>query len=232
MPGMMSNASTPPATSKSVASIVSRLAEEHPDAKLALDFSSPLELLVALILAAQARDDLVNAVTPAVFKKYKSAADWATEAEPVLQEQLKKINFYRNKTKAIQKACAVLVERHNGQVPDRLEDLLELPGVGRKTANIILGNAFGQDAVGVDTHVLRLSQRMGFTRHVNPDKAEADLVALVPKAMAVKFCHLLQFHGRRVCTAKHPECDQCAVNRLCPKIGVTGSARSTARGKK
>lgn len=222
---MMSNAPAHVATSKSVATIVSALAKEHPDAKLALDYSSPLELLVALILAAQARDDLVNSVTPAVFKKYSSARDWASESEPVLQEQLKKINFYRNKTKAIQKACAVLVERHNGQVPDRLEDLLELPGVGRKTANIILGNAFGQDAIGVDTHVLRLSQRMGLTKQTNPDKAEADLTGLVPKGLAVKFCHLLQFHGRRVCTAKNPACDQCAVSKLCPKIGVTGPVK-------
>jgi endonuclease-3 len=209
---------------KTVTAIITALDKAHPDAKLALDYASPLELLVALILAAQARDDLVNTVTPAVFKKYKTAKAWAGESEEVLQDQLKKINFYRNKTKSIQKACAVLVEKFGGNVPDNLDDLLELPGVGRKTANIILGNAFGQDAIGVDTHVLRLSQRLGLTTQSNPDKVEADLAAIMPKGKAVRFCHLLQFHGRRVCAAKKPDCANCVIEKLCPKVGVAGAA--------
>jgi endonuclease-3 len=215
-----------PATAdpKTVTAIITALDKAHPDAKLALDYASPLELLVALILAAQARDDLVNTVTPAVFKKYKTAKAWAGESEEVLQDQLKKINFYRNKTKSIQKACAVLVEKFGGNVPDNLDDLLELPGVGRKTANIILGNAFGQDAIGVDTHVLRLSQRLGLTTQSNPDKVEADLAAIMPKGKAVRFCHLLQFHGRRVCAAKKPDCANCVIEKLCPKVGVAGAA--------
>lgn len=211
------------ADTKTVSAIIAALDKAHPDAKLALDYSNPLELLIALILAAQARDDLVNTVTPAVFKKYKTAKAWAGESEEVLQDQLKKINFYRNKTKSIQKACAVLAEKFGGTVPDTLEDLLELPGVGRKTANIILGNAFGRDAIGVDTHVLRLSQRLGLTTQTNPDKVEAGLAAIMPKGKAVRFCHLLQFHGRRVCAAKKPDCANCVIEKLCPKLGVTGA---------
>ena len=147
---------------------------------MALDFSNPLELLIALILAAQARDDLVNSVTADVFPKYRTAADWANAKLESLQTQLQRINFYRKKSEAIQKACRVLVERFGGSVPDNLDDLLTLPGVGRKTANIILGNAFGQQAIGVDTHVARLSQRLGLTEETDPDKIEADLVAIVP----------------------------------------------------
>jgi endonuclease-3 len=144
--------------------------EDHPDAKLALDFSSPLELLIALILSAQARDDLVNAVTVQLFRKYRTAAAWANEKPETLHEQLRQTNFYRNKTRSIQNACGALMERFCGKVPDKFDDLLTLPGVGRKTANILLGNAFGQPAIGVDTHVWRVSQRLGLTRKDNPDE--------------------------------------------------------------
>lgn len=199
-----------------VKQIIAALKRAHPDARLALNFTNPLELLIALILAAQARDDLVNSVTAHVFRKYRTAADWANETPASLHAQLRQINFYRNKTRSIQRACAVLVEKFDGRVPDRLEDLLSLPGVGRKTANIILGNAFDQPAIGVDTHVGRLAQRLGLTEQTDPDKIEADLVPLVPARDAVKFCHLLQFHGRRVCLAKKPDCPNCTVARLCP----------------
>jgi len=144
--------------------IIIALKKTHPDARLALNFANPLQLLIALILAAQARDDLVNEVTAELFPKYPTATDWANEKEEVLQQHLRKINFYRKKTRSIQKACRVLVERFGRQVPDQLDDLLTVPGVGRKTANIILGNAFGRPAIGVDTHVARLSQRLGLTR--------------------------------------------------------------------
>ena len=203
-----------------VKKIIAALAKTHPDAKLALDFSNPLELLIALILAAQARDDLVNSVTSAVFPKYRTAAEWAGAKLADLQSELQRINFYRKKSEAIQKACRALVERFGGTVPDNVEDLLTLPGVGRKTANIILGNAFGRHAIGVDTHVARLSQRLGLTRQNDPDKIEADLAEIVPAKNSVKFCHLLQFHGRRVCPAKKPDCAECAIQKLCPKIGV------------
>ncbi len=196
--------------------IITKLKKTYPDARLALNYSNPLELLIALILAAQARDDLVNSVTQDAFKNYRTAADWAKEKAAKLEEQLRRINFYRNKTRSIQKACQALVENHDGRVPDKLEALLELPGVGRKTANIILGNAFGQSAVGVDTHVGRLSQRLGLTRHTKPDDIEADLVEIVPAKDAVTFCHLLQFHGRQICVAKKPDCPHCPLDALCP----------------
>ncbi len=196
--------------------IISELKKRHPDATLALNFSSPLELLIALILAAQARDDLVNQVTQEVFKRYRTASDWANEDPETLQEQLRKINFYRNKTRSIQRACQTLTEKFNGEVPDRIEDLVSIPGIGRKTANIILGNAFNKPAIGVDTHVARLAQRLGFTDKKDPDKIEADLSPIVPEKDAVKFCHLLQFHGRRVCLAKRPDCPNCTIRSLCP----------------
>jgi endonuclease-3 len=195
-----------------VKKIIAALKKTHPDAKLALNFSNPLELLIALILAAQARDELVNEVTATLFKKYRTAKDWARLDE----KDINRVNFYRQKTRSIRGAATVLVEKFGGKVPETLDDLLTLPGVGRKTANIILGNAFGQSAIGADTHVMRLSQRLGLTKNANPDKIEFDLVEIVPKNDAVKFCHLLQFHGRRVCTAKNPDCPRCSINKLCP----------------
>jgi len=196
--------------------ILARLEKVHPDAKLALDFTNPLELLIALILAAQARDDLVNKITVDLFKTYRSAADYANAPSALLEKRIGKINFYRNKAKSIHNCCKELVERFGGQVPDNLNDLVSLPGVGRKTANIVLGNAFGQQAIGVDTHVMRLSQRLGFTKKTDPDKIEADLTEIVPEKRRVRFCHLMQYHGRRVCVAKKPKCPQCTINGLCP----------------
>lgn len=199
-----------------VRKIIARLKKAYPDARLELNFSNPLELLIALILAARTRDELVNAVTPDVFRRYRTAADWANEKSAVLHRLLRSINFYRNKTRAIQKATRALVEKFGGQVPNRLEDLLMLPGVGRKTANILLGNAFNQPAIGVDTHVARVSQRLGLTDHTDPDEIEADLTQIVPKKDQVKFVHLFQWHGRRICIPKVPDCPHCPVNDLCP----------------
>jgi endonuclease-3 len=196
--------------------IINRLEKLHPDAKLALDYKTPLELLIALILAAQARDDLVNEVTADLCKTYRTAQDYAAVPIPKLEGQIKRINFYRNKAKSIHNCCKEITARFSGKVPQNLEDLLTLPGVGRKTANIVLGNAFGQPAIGVDTHVMRLSQRLGFTKNTNPDKIELDLTAIVPAKQRVRFCHLLQYHGRRICLAKQPRCPQCAISPLCP----------------
>jgi endonuclease III len=196
--------------------IIKRLEKTHPDAKLDLDFTNPLELLIALILAAQARDDLVNRVTVDLFKKYRTVGDYAREMLPKLESQINKINFYRNKAKSIHNCCSEIVKRFGGKVPNQLDDLLTLPGVGRKTANIVLGNSFGRQTIGVDTHVMRLSQRLGFTKNTNPDKVEFDLTPLVPEKQRVRFCHLLQYHGRRVCVAKSPRCPDCTINALCP----------------
>lgn len=201
--------------------LIARLEKVHPDAKLDLDFTNPLELLIALILAAQARDDLVNKVTVDLFKANRSAADYADMPLEKLESQIGKINFYRNKAKSIHNCCQQLVERFNGKVPDNLADLVSLPGVGRKTANIVLGNGFGQQAIGVDTHVMRLSQRLGLTKKTDPDNIEADLTAIVPEKQRVRFCHLMQYHGRRVCLAKKPKCPECTIEDICPFPGKT-----------
>ena len=195
--------------------VLNRLGKVHPDAKLDLDFANPLELLIALILAAQARDDLVNQVTVPLFKNYRTAEDYARAPLPALEERIRRINFYRNKARSIHNCCSEIVARFRGKVPDNLDDLVSLPGVGRKTANIVLGNAFGKRAIGVDTHVMRLSQRLGLTNNANPDKIEFDLTSIVPEKQRVHFCHLLQYHGRRVCLAKKPRCPQCAIRILC-----------------
>jgi len=195
----------------------------HPDAKLDLDFGNPLQLLIALILAAQARDDLVNKVTADLFKAFPAARDYAERPLAELEEAVRRMNFYRNKSRMIQNCCKELVTRFDGEVPERLEDLLTLPGVGRKTANILLGNAFGQNTIGVDTHVQRLAQRLGLTQNRDPDKIEADLMPLIPAPRRVRFCHLLQYHGRRVCLARNPRCAECGLSSLCPYPNQTTS---------
>jgi endonuclease-3 len=199
-----------------VKKIIARLEKAHPDARLALDYTNPLELLISLILAAQSHDSLVTQITPALFAKYRTAQDYAAAPLEQLGEEIRRINFSRVKSQRIKDCCAALVERFNGEVPKNLADLLTLPGVGRKTANIVLGNIFGQQTIGVDTHVMRLSQRLGLTKNTNPDKIEFDLMQVVPEKKRVRFCHLLQYHGRRVCVAKKPRCPVCVINDLCP----------------
>ncbi|MDH4194012.1 MAG: endonuclease III [Nitrospirota bacterium] len=196
--------------------IFSGLNQAYPGTALALNFSSPLELLIALILAAQCTDERVNAVTANVFKKYQTAMAWAGADRRALERDLQSVSFYRNKTKAIQACCQELVDRFGGEVPKTLEELVSLPGVGRKTANVLRGNAFGQPAIGVDRHVGRLAQRMGFTTETDPDKIELDLNALVPDERKVRFCHLMQTHGRVQCLARTPQCDTCPVRSSCP----------------
>ena len=199
--------------------ILSGLHQAYPDTTLALNFSSPLELLIALILAAQCTDERVNVVTARVFQKYPIAKAWAQADRRALEQDLQSVSFYRNKAKAIQACCQELVDRFGGQVPKTLEELVSLPGVGRKTANVLRGNAFGQPAIGVDRHVGRLAQRMGFTTQTDPDKIELDLNALVPDARKVRFCHLMQTHGRVQCLARTPQCDTCPVRSSCPYPG-------------
>jgi endonuclease-3 len=196
--------------------ILRQLERDHPDAKLELDFSSPLELLVALILAAQARDDLVNQITPQLFRNYRTAKDYAGASPEELENAVRRVNFFRSKALRIQTCCREIVRRFRGRVPDEIDDLLLLPGVGRKTANILLGNAFGRQTIGVDTHVMRLSQRLGFTDESNPDKIEADLLPVVPEDQRTRLCHLLQYHGRRICLANKPRCPECRIRAFCP----------------
>jgi endonuclease-3 len=199
---------------------IRRLEATHGDAKQALESSSPLELLVALILAAQCTDERVNQVTKPLFRKYKDAEAYARAAQETLEEEVRSTGFYRNKAKAIRTGCREIVDRFGGNVPEGVEDLVSLPGVGRKTANIVIGNAFGRPAIGVDTHVKRLARRLGFSEQTDPDRIEKDLCELVPQKSWVRFCHLLQFHGRRVCKARKPLCDTCPGADICPKIGV------------
>jgi endonuclease-3 len=196
--------------------VIKRLKQAYPNTRLALDFTSPLELLIALILAAQARDERVNVVTAGLFKKYRTAADWAAVPTGTLEKEISQITFFRNKTRSIHGACRMLVEKFGGVVPDNLEDLLTLPGVGRKTANVLLGNAFGRATIGVDRHVARVSGRLDLTRQTDPDLIEEDLMKLVPESDRVKFCHLFQDHGRHICVAKNPKCPECPINPLCP----------------
>lgn len=206
--------------------IIRRLKREYPDARCSLNFSNPLELLVATILSAQCTDERVNIVTADLFRKYRAPEDYLKVAQEELEQDIRSTGFYRNKAKAIQGACRLISEQHAGRVPDRLEDLLLLPGVARKTANVVLGNAFGiASGVAVDTHVQRLSRRLGLSEETQPEKIERDLMELVPKKEWIEFSHLLIYHGRKVCKARNPQCDNCVVEPLCPssflKTGVT-----------
>ncbi|HVP40403.1 MAG TPA: endonuclease III [Candidatus Krumholzibacteriaceae bacterium] len=196
---------------------IKRLEKVHSDAKIALSFSNPLELLVATILSAQCTDKRVNIVTKSLFKKYRTAQDYAKADLKTLEEEIKSTGFYHNKAKNIKKSCQMLVEEFNGQVPKSMEELLQLPGVARKTANIVLANAYGiVEGIAVDTHVRRLAKRLGLTDNDNPDKIEKDLMEIVPKKSWARITDLLIFHGRKICTAKHPNCAGCMLNDFCP----------------
>jgi len=208
-------------TKRRAAAVLRRLAKTYPEARCALDHRSPLELLVATILSAQCTDVRVNMVTPHLFEKYATAADYARSPKGVLESEVRSTGFFNAKARSIRAACAAIAAEHGGRVPDTMEALLRLPGVGRKTANVILGKAFGKDeGFVVDTHVGRLSRRLGFTRETDPVKVEADLNALVPKGRRTMGAHLLIAHGRRVCAARKPRCGHCPVDSLCPKIRV------------
>ena len=208
-------------TKRQAAKVVKQLAKTYPTATCALCFETPLQLLVATILSAQCTDQRVNLVTKELFRKYPTAADYARAPLPELERDIQSTGFFRNKAKAIQGACRILAQRYGGQVPQELDQLVELPGVGRKTANVVLGTALGiTSGVVVDTHVIRLSHRLGLTTQKDAEKIEQDLMAAIPKKEWIDFSHRMIYHGRQICAARKPKCELCPMNSFCPRIGV------------
>jgi len=209
-------------TQKIPQKVLRRLKRAFPEAGCALRFASPLELLVATILSAQCTDVQVNKITPALFAKFRSAKDYAEAPLRQIEESIKSTGFYHNKAKNIQATCRLLLERFGGKVPATMEELTALPGVGRKTANVVLGNWFGRaEGVTVDTHVFRLSRRMGLATGNTPEKVEKELVALFPQKEWTNLSHVLILHGRTCCRARKPDCEHCILADCCPRIGVT-----------
>lgn len=205
--------------------VVALLHEAYPEAICALEFHSPLELLVATILSAQCTDKRVNIVTKDLFGKYRSAADYAKAPLEELEKDIQSTGFFHNKAKAIQNACRILQERYGGKVPPDLDILVELPGIGRKTANVVLGTAFGiASGVVVDTHVTRVSRRLGLTNQKDPVKIEQDLMQLVPETEWVALSHRMIQHGRQICSARKPACPKCPLRAICPRLGVEEEA--------
>jgi endonuclease III len=197
--------------------VVARLKSEFPDARTELDWRNPLELLVATMLSAQTTDVQVNRVTQSLFSKYRTAEDYAESSPGELEEDIRPTGFYRNKARSLRNMASALVEEHDGEVPRSMQELVALPGVGRKTANVVLGNAFGVDeGIVVDTHVRRVSGRLGLTENRDPEKIERDLMQVVPKRDWTVFSHLLILHGRRTCKARKPDCPNCVLNDICP----------------
>ncbi len=205
----------PRISKKRVQEILAILGSTYPDVKTALHYRTPLEMLIATILSAQCTDVRVNEVTKAVFKKLKTAKDYAEVPIDELEEMIRSTGFYRNKAKSIKACCKGLLERYGGQVPDTMDDLVGLPGIGRKTANVVLSSVFGIPGIVVDTHVKRLSQRIGLTQESDPVKIEFDLMSLIPRNNWIDFSHQLIWHGRKVCTARKPGCPECPLLKLC-----------------
>jgi endonuclease-3 len=205
-----------------IVKIIELLKKNYPNAKYYLNFSNPLELMVAAILSAQIRDEVVNATTPKIFSKYKTAKDYANADLKEFTKETSAVTFAGMKAKNITSACKILVEKYNGKVPDKMEDLTNLPGIGRKTANTILINAFGKvEGIPVDTHVIRLSFRLGWIKSTKPEEIEQDLMKIVPKEDWKKIAYLLKAHGRALCQAPIPTCSKCFLEKICPKNGVT-----------
>jgi len=198
--------------------VIDGLKEAYPDARCELDFTNALELLVATILAAQCTDARVNLVTPALFRKYRTPQDYVNTPDDVLRDEIRSTGFFNNKTKSIKAACRTLVERFGGRMPSTMEALLQLPGVGRKSANVILVNVYGVPGVVVDTHMLRLSNRMGFSTSRDADEVERDMMATFPGSEWIALSHRIAWHGRRCCTARKPNCDECPIADDCPKL--------------
>jgi endonuclease III len=209
------------ARSERAIQLLDRLAEQHPGAHIELDFTNPLELLVATILSAQCTDARVNLVTPALFARCRSAADYVALPQAELEEMIRPTGFFRNKTRAIQAACASIIELHRGEVPETLDELVGLHGVGRKTAAVVSSNAYGRrDGIAVDTHVGRVSRRLALTRHTDPVKVERALMRLYPRQRWLEVSDVMIFHGRRVCESRRPRCEECAVVEMCPSARV------------
>jgi endonuclease-3 len=209
------------ATRERALKIIKELRRAYPDVKCSLDYVSPFQLLAATVLSAQCTDERVNMVTPALFAKYPDAPRMAKAKLSDVERLVQSTGFYKNKAKALVESAKLIVEKHGGEVPRTMEELVNLRGVGRKTANVILGNAFGlAEGVVVDTHVKRLTHRMGLTKHRDPVKIEQDLIDLLPQEEWTDFSHLMIFHGRARCTARKPDCAHCEVRDICPKIGV------------
>jgi len=207
--------------------IIKRLKKEYPDARCSLNYSNPLELLVATILSAQCTDERVNKVTETLFRKYRTAADYASAPLQELEKDIRSTGFYRNKAKSIKGACAKIVEQFGGKVPRSMEELLTLPGVARKTANVVLGNAFGiASGVVVDTHVHRLAGRLGLSDKKQPEKIEEDLMQAFPKKEWILLPHLLIYHGRKVCKARGPLCGSCVLCDICPSCEAQGALKN------
>ena len=210
--------------------IVRRLKRAYPEARCWLNYESPFQLFVATVLSAQCTDERVNAVTPGLFRKYRTPADFAGAPPGELERDIRSTGFFNNKAKSLRRASAVIAKEHGGKLPEAEEDLLKLPGVGRKTANVIRGNAFGAEAgMVVDTHVGRLARRLGLTRETDPVKVELDLNALVPARGRAVLAHRLIQHGRLVCTARRAFCERCVLSEICPKIGVSTVTGRPAR---
>ncbi len=207
-----------------VEAVIPRLKQEYPGARTELDWNTDLDLLVATILSAQCTDVRVNAVTEGLFARYRTAGDYAAAEPAVLEEEIRPTGFYRNKTRSIQGMARALLEEHGGEVPRTMKELVALPGVGRKTANVVLGDAFGtSEGVVVDTHVKRLSNRLGLTEQKDPEKIERELLEVVPEEDRAVFAHLLIFHGRRICKARKPDCPECVLNDICPSAREYGA---------
>jgi endonuclease-3 len=225
-------AATAPA--KSLATRVARqLRRDYPDARCALVHDSPLELLVATILSAQCTDARVNMVTPELFRKYPTAADLARAPLPALERAIKSTGFFRNKARSIKACCQQLVDKYSGEVPRTLEELVELPGIGRKTANVVLGTAYGiASGVVVDTHVTRISRRLGLTRETDAVKIERDLMRELPRREWIDFSHRMIHHGRQVCVARNPRCEICGLNKICPRIGVPDGSKKSPKKRR
>ncbi len=206
-----------PGSPEQIKAITEELWRLYPDAKCSLDFSNPLELLVATQLSAQCTDERVNLVTRDLFQKYRNAEDYANASQEELEQDIRSTGFYRNKAKNIRAACQLLITNYNGEVPSTMADLLKLPGVARKTANVVLGNAFGIiEGFVVDTHIGRLARRFGWTKNEDPVKVEQDLMRLVPRQDWLDLSHLMIFHGRAICQSRKPLCQQCTLSKLCP----------------
>jgi endonuclease-3 len=210
-----------PEDKRYASNVVRRLTRAYPDAKCALDHKTPLELLIATILSAQCTDVRVNMVTKDLFQKYRSASDYARARTPRLEKEIQSTGFFRNKTKSIKAVCRALDERYDGEVPTDMDALVDLPGIGRKTANVVLGTAYRiASGVVVDTHVARISRRLGLTSEKDPVKIERDLMARIPKRQWIDFSHRVIHHGRKICSARKPQCDSCPLQSICPRIGV------------